>query len=110
MAKKTFFWLGVNLLACYVPSVVVLAPLDPDSKWAYLFAPVFFFMILVWAESLAAGLPFLMVFFGVVAFLSVRVRSMEGRMATALILGIVSFLQAAVATGALAGLGGIGHS
>jgi hypothetical protein len=70
MAKRTLLWLVINLLAVYLPSLLILNQFAHGRGWLFIFSPVFVPLIFVNPNELGVYSVILAAFLSVVALLS----------------------------------------
>jgi hypothetical protein len=95
MPQKFVHWLLINLLAAYLPSVIVFAlAARPDQPWLYLFAPVIFPIVSFGSNNPLLFCGLLVAFVTGVACLSFCFRAPGGRAFILVGLLVMSLIQA----------------
>jgi hypothetical protein len=106
-------FLGINLLAAYVPAgmVVVGLPGSASAGWKFLFSPVLLVLLGVWATDPEEAWVILITFLGLVGVLSaVACRWKTARVVLPCMVFVYSFFQGLLAAQIIIGIDAIGHS
>jgi hypothetical protein len=105
------FW-ALNLLAAYAPAVFYIPGMARENLgWGFLIAPVLLALLFCWAIDTVAACVILLVFVGMLGFISAAFRrSRIAWVVVPLLVGLYSLSQGLMGAEILHGIDAIGHS